>query len=95
MASADDARVFSGGADCTIHVWTPPASGLAKPAPPEQPVALTWDSAGAAATVNLATGTAAGAAASSSRLVVLEDGDAWSDDDQDEEDPGQKRRRRR
>ena len=37
VASGRDARVFSGGADCNVHAWSPPPCGLSRPAPPEQP----------------------------------------------------------
>lgn len=81
-----DARVFSGGADCAIHAWTPPPCGLVKPAPAEQPVAATApapppmllpddDVAPPAAPV-------AAASAGPSAVVELEDCDNWSDDDE-------------
>ena len=39
-AAPHDARVFTGGTDCAIHVWTPPPCGLAHPAPLEAPEPL-------------------------------------------------------
>jgi DNA excision repair protein ERCC-8 len=36
-AAPGEPRLFTGGVDSTIHVWTPPARGLFKPAPAEKP----------------------------------------------------------
>ena len=45
-ASPRDARVFTGGSDSTIHVWTPPPCGLSKPTPAEKPEARVAAAAG-------------------------------------------------
>jgi WD40 repeat protein len=86
VASPWDARVFSGGADCTVHAWTPPPCGLAKPTPCEQPTRDTGPT-GADGSVHvddvlapLARGAEIG---SRPAVVELDDVDAWSDDEEE------------
>ena len=89
VASPKDARVFSGGADGNIHVWTPPPCGLSRPSPAEQLAqddrrlhaerfALGGTSVG---------GTSAGTERGGAPPAVLEDRDEWSDDGDDDATP--------
>lgn len=82
-AAPHDARVFTGGTDCTIHVWTPPPCGLARPAPAEEIGAVD------------ATGAAVGTRAAPLAAAVVDvDADAWSDEE-DEPRPAPARRARK
>ena len=86
-AAQHDARVFSGGDDEMVHVWTPPPNGLARAAPVERPLP---DEDEEDAVVRRAGGImqvgggGGGPSRSRAREEVEEDGDAWSDDDDDD-----------
>lgn len=81
IASPHEPRVFSGGADRTIHIWSPPPCGIIMPAPHE-PIAMKE--------VQLPTsssplgGWRGGSEALSSASAQVEDRDAWSDEEPQE-----------
>lgn len=88
VASPWDARVFSGGADCTVHAWTPPPCGLAKPAPCELPTRDTVPTGadGSVGVDDVPTMAPLARGAEAERhpaTVELDDVDAWSDEEEE------------
>lgn len=100
-AAPHDGRVFTGGTDCSIHAWTPPPNGLARPAPTESPEARAPMVRAPAAYggVGAAGGRRANGGPPPAAVAVEDDEDAWSDEEEPVQparpQPGRGRARKR